>query len=667
MVSWIFLAFCVLLLTSVISSHISCPLHCDCVQRMVNCTSRGLHKIPDNIPLHTELLFLSENRLTNLVKQIPFLPRLLDLNLSTNQIKQLGRGSIFQNLTELRLLDLSNNKFRTLFNGVFRGLYKLETLIITNGHLKFIDEHVFDDMSNLKHLNLRENSIHSMPVEWFYDMMNLVILELDNNEIYYLNSGTFTSLNNLRHLSLSHNRIRGISEKAFLGLRNLTTLLLNHNNIAEVPTVALQSMKRLKVFFLDANPIPKLVTDDFTLFSVKEISLSNTTTLQMIDRGAFRDLGNLEKVYLHNNPSLHYVDPHAFINVPKLRVLLLHKNNLSVLSYETVYERPAVQLTMYDNPLLCDCNVRWIQKALNKKENSSIHFLNSDQLKCSQPQILRSFPLKALSLASIPEQCEPVLVDSRNETVDTKMGDSQIFECRAFGIPPPKIHWIVPSGSVVNESNNDLRIQIKHSNILLLYHLKPKDSGIYQCVAENNMGVAIKNTVLQVGSVDIGLFPQRVSSTFVTVVWNGTARNNFPEYDILYKTDNRPGEQYQTVTVSYVYRSYTINNLEPDTSYKLCIAVKDKEEEKYIKLSCTHVHTRDASFIMQGIYTTSNVAVAVVLGIVAAMLCIVCLVSMAAKKYRQRHYETPEKSLITDMAHVPPENLNSPLMPRVGS
>ncbi|XP_076358838.1 leucine-rich repeat neuronal protein 1-like [Tachypleus tridentatus] len=181
------------------------------------------------------------------------------------------------------------------------------------------------------------------------------------------------------------------------------------------------------------------------------------------------------------------------------------------------------------------------------------------------------------------------------------------------------------------------------------------------------MGVAIKNIILHIGSVDIGLFPQRVSSTFVTVVWNGTARNNFPEYDILYKIDNQPEEQYQTVTVSYVYRSYTINNLEPDTNYKICIAVKIREEDKYIKLSCTHVHTRDASFIMQGIYTTSNVAVAVVLGIVAAMLCIVCLVSMAAKKYRQRHYETPEKSLITGMAHVPPENLNSPLMPRIRS
>ncbi|XP_076357721.1 uncharacterized protein LOC143250700 [Tachypleus tridentatus] len=381
MLSWIFLVFGVLRLTSVISLHVNCPLHCDCVQSMVNCTSCGLQKIPKNIPLQTELLFLSDNRLTNLVKQIPFLPRLLELNLSTNEIKQMGRGSIFQNLTELRLLDLSNNKFRTLFNGVFRGLYKLETLVVTNGHLKFIDEHVFDGMSNLKHLNLRENSIHSLSVEWFYDMMNLETLELDNNEIYYLNSGTFTALNNLRHLSLSHNRIRGISEEAFHGLRNLKTLLLNHNNISEVPTTALQSMKHLNVLFLDANPVPKLLTDDFTLLSVKEISLSNTSTLQMIDRGSFRDLNNLEKVYLHNNPSLQFVDPHAFINVPKLRVLMLHKNNLSVLSYETVYERPAVQLTMYGNPLLCDCNVRWILMALNKKRKFFNRFFKLGSVK----------------------------------------------------------------------------------------------------------------------------------------------------------------------------------------------------------------------------------------------------------------------------------------------
>ncbi|XP_013794898.1 leucine-rich repeat neuronal protein 3-like [Limulus polyphemus] len=679
MVTWLAVATVVRVIvwTVVSSTDASCPADCDCLVYhslfvnanvyTVNCSSRGLLGSPEAVPLNTQSLLMSGNRFVDLLNKIPFLPRLLELDLSNNLIKQLGRGSIFQNVTELRFLDLSFNKFRTLFNKVFRGIHKLETLFITNGHLKFIDEHVFDDMNKLKRLNLKGNAIHSMPAEWFYDMINLEVLELDHNEIFYLNSGTFAAVNNLRYLSLSHNRIRGINENAFAGLRNLRSLLLDHNHIGEVPSVALQPMKQLKIIHLDTNPIGQLSTGDFVQVPVEEISLSNTSTLHLIDHGAFWNLHNLEKVYLYNNPLLEYIDPHAFINVPKLKVLKLHRNNLSALSFEIVSRRPAVQLTLHSNPLLCDCNIRWIRKTLARGNDSSILFLDSDKLRCSQPQNLRPFSIETLDLTNIPPQCEPFVIGPLNETVDAKIGESHTFDCRAFGIPSPKMYWILPSGAVINASRDNFQAQKKHPGTLTLYHLKPKNSGVYQCIAENNVGVALKSITLQIENIDIGLFPQRVSSTFVTVVWNGTARNNFPEYDILYKIDNQGGEEYKTVTVSYVYRSYTINNLEPDTSYKFCIAVKDEEEGDYLQLSCTHVQTRDASFIMQGIYTTSNVAVAVVLGIIAGMLLTVCLVSVAARKYRQRHYETPEKSLISNMAHAPPENLNSPLMSRVGS
>ncbi|GBO03226.1 hypothetical protein AVEN_204789-1 [Araneus ventricosus] len=57
----------------------------------------------------------------------------------------------------------------------------------------------------------------------------------------------------------------------------------------------------------------------------------------------------------------------------------------------------------------------------------------------------------------------------------------------------------------------------------------------------------------------------------------------------------------------------------------------------------------------------------VVLGIVASMTLVVCAVTVAARKYRQRHYDTPEKSLVTHMAQIPLENLHSPLMAHAGS
>lgn len=67
---------------------------------------------------------------------------------------------------------------------------------------------------------------------------------------------------------------------------------------------------------------------------------------------------------------------------------------------------------------------------------------------------------------------------------------------------------------------------------LRMYHLKPRDSGTYTCRAENSVGKATLVQRLSVDNIDLHIWPLGVSATFVTVVWNGTARNSFPEYQV---------------------------------------------------------------------------------------------------------------------------------------
>ena len=98
---------------------------------------------------------------------------LIEIDLSSNGIDHLGRGHVFYNQSHLRVLDLSHNKFRTLFAGVFRGLKRLEFLIMNNGHLKYIDEHGFDGLEMLKHLDLSSNQISSVYLELFQSISNL--------------------------------------------------------------------------------------------------------------------------------------------------------------------------------------------------------------------------------------------------------------------------------------------------------------------------------------------------------------------------------------------------------------------------------------------------------------------------------------------------------------
>lgn len=212
-----------------------------------------------------------------------------------------------------------------------------------------------------------------------------------------------------------------------------------------------------------------------------------------------------------------------------------------------------------------------------------------------------------------------------------------------------------------------------------LHHIRPRDAGPYACVAENPLGTAVGVTHLSVDSVDIHIFPLGVASTFVTVVWNGTARNSFPEYEIVYGKEDPADGRNQTVTVSQFFRSYTVNNLRPRTLYQFCIGVRSREdprktggessestakegstareEESYVQFSCTSVRTLDEGFALQGVARTSNVAVAVAVGVVAAMGLVVCGAVLAARKYRQRHYDAPRGKTL-----VPMENLHSPLM-----
>lgn len=129
--------------------------------------------MPKGIPADTETLLLNHNRISDLHDAIPALEHLLHLDLSNNELKQLGRGHIFMNFTRLRYLDLSKNEFKTLFAGVFRGLKRLEALMLRQGALRYIDEHAFDGLENLRTLDLEENHVASVYLELFQSILNL--------------------------------------------------------------------------------------------------------------------------------------------------------------------------------------------------------------------------------------------------------------------------------------------------------------------------------------------------------------------------------------------------------------------------------------------------------------------------------------------------------------
>lgn len=125
-----------------------------------------------------------------------------------------------------------------------------------------------------------------------------------------------------------------------------------------------------------------------------------------------------------------------------------------------------------------------------------------------------------LNVTAIPDVCPPqlVVVNDANQTIHKKVGDKHQFQCRAVGVPVPTIHWILPSGEVLNETSNTIHVKLRVTGSLQMFHLKLRDSGHYQCVAQNSLGSVVSSINLVIDNIDLHLYPVTVSSNFVTLV-----------------------------------------------------------------------------------------------------------------------------------------------------
>ncbi|XP_065335394.1 leucine-rich repeat neuronal protein 1-like [Cloeon dipterum] len=639
-----------------------CPQHCRCdvltsvfsSARLVtaDCSYQNLDEVPsDQITPDTEALSLKGNLLKELSATPSFSPRLKELDVSSNRIKIIGRG-VFGTNSSISYLNLAKNELSTIFSDTFVGLENLETLVLSDNRINYIEDGAFVMLNNLKGLNLDSNMIGSLYEEWFLGLRNLANLSLAHNIIHHVNRNVFRATDRLQRLVLSGNRINGIEPQGFAGLSQLQTLLLDNNLLAVIPNSALQTLGNLRVLRVDMNPINKLQAYSFSELSVKEISASRMSDLRIVDGFSFHNLYNLTTLLMEDNDKLDFIDPEAFTNTTKLAVLNLDNNHLRGLSRQLVDAMPSLRISLLNNPLVCDCNYFWVKQNRAK-------FVSPQNMSCAATRVLA-------------EECGPQVVHISAANMSRKLGDPLTLECRALGVPIPKLHWILPDGTVLNATSNSVRLRLRNPGTLIFYHLKATDSGVYTCVAENKVATARTNVSLVVSGIDINLFPTGISANFVTLVWNGTARNSFPTYQILYRRQNE-AENWSSVAVSSFVRSYTISQLAPDTTYRFCITFEDKQSGFYVNISCTLAKTQHATFMLQGIQNNKR-SFNVLFTVVLSVFVVTLLALLVYKRRTIQHrllYETPneEKSStpIASTSNIPMDNLYSPLISNAGS
>ena len=645
-------------LSDTLEYNIMCPDECNCGirksshyhsdLRTLDCSFSNLSVFPTPLSANLQVVNIRGNSIELVDRSIAKLAGVKEIDLSGNRIKSIGRGKMFQNMTQLLYLNVGKNDISTIFHDTFQGPRNVKHLILSNNNINYIENEAFIDLPVLETLDLEQNLLGSLYEEWFRGLSQLSTLNLAHNRVHNIPAKVFRPLKRLQKLYLSGNRITSIDTRAFSGLTDLQELTLEDNLITRIPTTALQSMPNLDSVTFDQNPIIKIKPLDFSHLSVSTISISQMPELLIIDAKAFYTIGNLKTVLLKNNKKLSYVDPLAFLNVSNMMELNLAYNNLQGIQKEMSDILPhGLKLHLYGNPLHCNCNVRWLSILLNTKYNSSIVLEEPDHLVCASPKYLSHKLLRSIDVFKLPKKCTPKILNitGKAEAVG-KVGEKEILECRALGTPQPDLRWLLPDRTIVNSTLNEVRRRFFPPGTLVYYHLRPNDAGTYQCIAENSAGNDSLTIKLTVTGIDIHLFPIAVSSTFVTLVWNGTERRAFPQYKIVYGVDDGKNgtipSETQSAYSSQSRRSFTINKLRPDTKYRFCLGYEDGTGY-WLQISCCQTTTQDAKFMLQGISRPNNVAVAALVAIVLLLAVVVCLISIASRRYRQRFYECPDK------------------------
>ncbi|XP_045530055.1 lutropin-choriogonadotropic hormone receptor isoform X1 [Pieris brassicae] len=163
--------------------------------------ARGLPGVPSlNDTTRLRTLRVDRARLTKLPSHLcTHAPQLRALDIRSNQLDEVPD---LHECSELRVLDMSDNKITTIGNGALRGLRRLHDLMLARNRIKKIPSDAFLQTSRLQLLDLEDNQIEHIDLEAFVPITKLEDLNVGNNVFPSLPA---SGLQKLLHLKAHNN------------------------------------------------------------------------------------------------------------------------------------------------------------------------------------------------------------------------------------------------------------------------------------------------------------------------------------------------------------------------------------------------------------------------------------------------------------------------------
>lgn len=161
----------------------NCPATCLCPDHhTVDCSDRGLTRLPDEIPLDVRRLLLSDNWIPRIPSDFLVLySDLVYLDLRNNSLSHIEPGTLSTS-SRLVFLDLGSNNLTEIPKGTFgesRSLIKLR--LSNNPHLSMVNEDAFRGLTSLRELELERNALSGLQVGALSQLPSLRVVRLEGN------------------------------------------------------------------------------------------------------------------------------------------------------------------------------------------------------------------------------------------------------------------------------------------------------------------------------------------------------------------------------------------------------------------------------------------------------------------------------------------------------
>lgn len=112
-------------------------------------------------------------------------------------------------------MHLGYNKLKDLPVGIFDNLQNLEILKLSQNKLTTLNPKLFEKLTKLRDLSIGDNKIEDLPPNVFKNLVNLEALKVYSNKLTTINSDSFGEHPMLNELVFKFNKINAIDEKLF--------------------------------------------------------------------------------------------------------------------------------------------------------------------------------------------------------------------------------------------------------------------------------------------------------------------------------------------------------------------------------------------------------------------------------------------------------------------